>query len=262
MKVLSLILLSTVFLVGGCDDGRVDSSGCQVKEPAAMADSNDKIVVLVFDDGTVSQYKAGKLLCEYGFGGTFFISEADFKFHDDPKMNWTQIKELHDIGLEIGNHTYTHFDTTKLSKEDFFKELKGIEDLCESHDIPKPVTMAYPGYHANDTVAGYMKEAGYLYAREGGGAAFDPQTDDPHRMPTCASYSVPSEDGRLDPPGDTMQYFIDCVSLAKDGKVAVVTYHGIPDMHNVEVALFKQHLDYLKNNDYTCIAMRDIHLYR
>jgi len=42
MKVLSLILLSTVFLVGGCNDGRVASSGYQVKEPAAMADSNDK----------------------------------------------------------------------------------------------------------------------------------------------------------------------------------------------------------------------------
>ena len=118
--------------------------------------------------------------------------------------------------------------------------------------------MAYPGYHANDTVAGYMKEAGYLYAREGGARAFDPQTDNPHRLPTCAAYSVPSKDGKLDPPGDTMQYFIDCVSQAKDGKVAVVTYHGIPDMDNVEVSLFKQHLDYLKDNGYTCIAMRDI----
>jgi len=220
--------------------------------------------VLVFDDGTNSQYQAAQMLESYGFGGTFFISEADFNFPGDPKMSWAQIKNLHDRDFEIGNHTYTHYDTTTLTKEVFTSEVMRLEHLCLANDIPRPRNFAYPGFASNATVAGWLGELGYDFARTGGAWPYDPVSDDPLKMPTCGAFGafVVITGETFPPPGDTMQYFINSVSQAQAGNVVVMTYHGIPGMDNPQTSMFKSHLDYLLANGYTCIPMRDIHLYR
>ena len=61
------------------------------------------IVVLTFDDATESQRSVvGPLLKKYGFGATFYVCEFP-GFEDKTKyMTWEQIRELSDMGFEIG----------------------------------------------------------------------------------------------------------------------------------------------------------------
>jgi hypothetical protein len=217
----------------------------------------DRCVVMTFDDGTVSQLKAAAMLKKYGFGATFFISDMDFNFENDPKLRWEQIRQLHEDGFEIASHTDTHPDVRKLCREEFISELDGIEKKCWRQGIPQPINFAYPGYHESKEAAQMLQERGYRFARAGGCRAYDPKRDDPFAVPTCGNWGVPKND-RFPPPGDTMGYFIESVMRSRDGKVVVLTYHGIPEMDNAENSLFKSHLDYLRDNGYTVIAMKDL----
>jgi len=217
----------------------------------------DRLVVMTLDDGTCSQAAAGELLKEYGFGATFFISDADFKFPGDDKLNWQQIRKLSDDGFEIGSHTYTHPDVTKLSDEKFIYELKQLEQLCVDNGIAVPRTFAYPGYHVSRKAANVLKRKGYLFARGGSHVPYDPSVDNSMMIPTCASWSVLDDDKFL-PPGNTMDYFVSSVRLARDGKIVVLTFHGVSGMGDPQTSLFKRYLDYLKENNYSVIAMRDL----
>jgi peptidoglycan/xylan/chitin deacetylase (PgdA/CDA1 family) len=66
----------------------------------------DKLVVLTFDDGSISQLRvAGPLLRELGFGATFFLTEG-LKIPEDRMlpadertfMTWEEVRELHTLG--------------------------------------------------------------------------------------------------------------------------------------------------------------------
>ena len=74
----------------------------------AAAAQSDKTVVLTFDDAVKSHRTVvAPLLKKLGFGATFFVSH---KWMTDPEyfMTWEEIAELHGMGFEIGNHSWTH----------------------------------------------------------------------------------------------------------------------------------------------------------
>ena len=82
--------------------------------PAVRKPIPDRLVVLTFDDSAKSHYTIARpLLREYGFGATFFITEGfDFKDNKKDYMTWEEIRELHQDGFEIGNHTRDHLGIT------------------------------------------------------------------------------------------------------------------------------------------------------
>ena len=104
----------------------------------------DKLVVLTFDDGSISQLRvAGPLLKELGFGATFFITEG-LKIPEDNMlpaeertfMTWEEVRELHDMGegqFEVANHTKTHRGVAKLSHEELTQELRAIDRRAAAH---------------------------------------------------------------------------------------------------------------------------------
>ena len=70
----------------------------------------DKTVVLTFDDSVKSHRTfVAPLLEEYGFGATFFVTHL---WMDDTNnfMTWADVGDLHEMGFEIGNHSWTHAD--------------------------------------------------------------------------------------------------------------------------------------------------------
>src|SRR5207249_4149664 len=70
----------------------------------------DKLVVLTFDDAVKSHRTlVAPLLKELGFGATFFVTH---KWMDDRTnfMTWEEIADIHQMGFEIGNHSWTHAD--------------------------------------------------------------------------------------------------------------------------------------------------------
>ncbi len=100
-KVFTLILLFGIFIsnIGECYS-------------QSLIPIPKKIVVLTFDDGCISNSEfVAPLLEEYGFGATFFFTDAflkDESLNDENYMTWDDALKIHNAGFEIGNHTQNH----------------------------------------------------------------------------------------------------------------------------------------------------------
>ncbi|MFA5328698.1 MAG: polysaccharide deacetylase family protein [Prolixibacteraceae bacterium] len=215
----------------------------------------DRLIVLTFDDATASQYSnVAPLLKKFGFGATFFVCEFPPNFKDTSKyMNWRQIRELDQMGFEIANHTRNHPAVSKLTPEKFLKQLNYIERKCDSMNIARPETFAYPGYSLSLQVINVLQEKGYQFARAGGGRAYDPLTDHPLLIPSWAMNS------------ENKVQIRNALQEAKNGKIVVLTIHGVPDVEhpwvNTPQELFEDYLKYFAENKFNVIALRDLKEY-
>jgi peptidoglycan/xylan/chitin deacetylase (PgdA/CDA1 family) len=227
----------------------------------------DKLAVLTFDDSAKSHAAyVAPLLKKLGFGATFFITEGfDFPTNKTGYMTWEEIAGLNEMGFEIGNHTARHANAATQTREALAADLELVERRCLEHGIPKPVSFAYPGNGIGGIVVEVLKERGYRLARRGGapefpyeggqGIAFDPRKHEPLSIPSAG-------DAR---PAWHLEDFVRAVSQAKDGRIAVVQFHGVPDREHpwvsTEPELFERYLSYLKDNGYTVMALRDVAKY-
>ncbi|MES2238961.1 MAG: polysaccharide deacetylase family protein [Bacteroidota bacterium] len=215
----------------------------------------DKLVVLSFDDAPISHYTiVAPLLKKYGFKATFFVCEFPPNFSDNSKyMNWTQIKKLDRMGLEIGNHTQSHAHVNKLSKEKFIQQLQYIENKCDSLKIKKPRSFAYPGYDFSLDAITTLQEQNYILARAGGSRVYNPLEDNPFLIPSWATNASNKEQ------------IMAALQQAKDGKIVILTIHGVPDIEhpwvNTPPELFQEYLEYLKKNHFKVIGLRDLGKY-
>jgi peptidoglycan/xylan/chitin deacetylase (PgdA/CDA1 family) len=234
------------------------------RQPALVP---DKLVVLTFDDSAKSHAAyVAPLLKKLGFGATFFITEGfDFPTNKIGYMTWDEIAGLHEMGFEIGNHTAHHANAAEQTPEALTADLELIEQRCREHGIPRPSSFAYPGNGIGGIVIDALKEKGYRLARRGGapefpyeggqGTAFDPGRHDPLSIPSAG-------DAR---PAWKLGDFVRAVSQAKEGKIAVLQFHGVPDREHpwvsTEPEQFQAYMSYLKDNGYTVIALRDVAKY-
>jgi len=215
----------------------------------------NNLVVLTFDDATASQYSVvAPLLKQFGFGATFFVCEFPSKLKDSMiYMNWRQIKELGKMGFEVANHTRTHAAVSKLTKAQLTEELNYIERKCDSLGIEKPSSFAYPGYSLSTPVIETLKEKGYKFARAGGSRAYDPTIDCPLLVPSWAMNAT------------NKQQITGAFDEAKDGRIVVLTIHGVPDVEhpwvNTPPELFKEHLQYLADHHFKVISLSDLNNY-
>ena len=107
----------------------------------------NKLVVLTFDDGCKSQATfVAPILKQYGFGATFYITEGlGFLKNKEAYMTWEEVRELHDAGFEIGNHTRHHRNVAQQSDRELKDDLQYIDERCEAAGISQPTTFCYPG---------------------------------------------------------------------------------------------------------------------
>jgi len=130
----------------------------------------DKLVVLTFDDASKSHHSVARpLLLKHRFGATFFVTEGwDFATNKRDYMTWEEIKQLHDDGFDIGNHTVDHMSVTDKTLRDLPAQLRGIDARCQRYGITKPVTFAYPGNSITKEALTVLKDHGIRFARRGG----------------------------------------------------------------------------------------------
>ncbi len=224
----------------------------------------DKLVVLTFDDSVASLHgNVRPILREAGFGATFFITEGfSFLTNKADYMTWSQIRELHDAGFEIGNHTRDHLGITDQTVGRLSEQLEGIAARCREHGIPQPVTFAWPGNAWTPAAFDVLKRHGILFARRGGapeypyeegrGFAVKPGSDHPLLLPSAG-------DAR---PKWALADLIRAAEQARDGRVAILQFHGVPDTAHDWVSSsqqnFEAYLKYLKLEGYRVIALRDL----
>lgn len=227
----------------------------------------DKLVVLTFDDSSKSHFTVARpLLKKHGFGATFFITEGfDFPTNKRDYLTWEEIAQLHQDGFEIGNHTRDHLAVSKKTLRDLPAQLRGINERCKEHGIPQPVSFAYPGNGIDPAAFPILRDLGIRFARRGGapeypyaagrGFAFEPGKDHPLLLPSAG-------DAR---PHWTVADLEKAVSQARDGRIAVLQFHGVPDTAhewvNTPREKFAAYVNYLAEHQYKVIALRDLAKY-
>lgn len=135
-----------------------------------------KTVVITFDDGYLDNFQhAGPILQENGFRATIFcvskktggLSDwtTDPVWSGLPLMDKGHLRELHRLGFEIGSHSRTHPDLSRLPVSEAREEIEGsrrdLEDLLGT----SVETFCYPYGAFSEATIELVRGAGYRYAR-------------------------------------------------------------------------------------------------
>ena len=204
----------------------------------------EKLVALTFDDGCASGYTViAPILKSFGFGGSFYVCDFDsFRTRKDWYLTWRQMKALAEEGFEIRNHTTGHAGGAAIGS------FLSMEDDLLANNVPKPTTIAWPVYQVNTRTYPDLAANGYIFGRGGHNRPYRPTVDHPFDVPSMG--------------GGTVEEFVRNARQATGGKIVVITFHGVPDMEHpavgLEPATFKVMMQYLKDNHYRAIALRDL----
>ncbi|UCZ55339.1 polysaccharide deacetylase family protein [Bacillus shivajii] len=91
-------------------------------------DANERVVLLTIDDAP-ENYGAemARILHELDAGAIFFVNGHFLKSEEGKE----QLKEIHELGFEIGNHTMTHANLSHITEEEQINEIVELNDLVE-----------------------------------------------------------------------------------------------------------------------------------
>jgi peptidoglycan/xylan/chitin deacetylase (PgdA/CDA1 family) len=114
-----------------------------------------RTVVITFDDGYRSVYdEAFPVLRQYGMTATVFLTIGDSDasapagrlpaLGGREMLSWSEIREMHALGMEIGAHTLTHPDLTRLPRARVEVELRDSKDRIEDALSAPVECFAYP----------------------------------------------------------------------------------------------------------------------
>lgn len=109
----------------------------------------EHVIALTFDDGPHPKYtnEILDLLKEYDVKATFFVlGKLAEAYPDIIKRQWKE-------GHEIGNHTYSHIDTKKVTKEVLLEEYEKTQNIIFELTNNKPKLFRPPyGSFNNNTI--------------------------------------------------------------------------------------------------------------
>ncbi len=226
----------------------------------------DKLIVLTFDDANASDYHTvAPILKQHGFNATFYVTSG--WVGSEKRLTWDDVRKLHELGFEIGNHSVTHPNFLDRSEDQFRAEVTGFDQACIQHGILKATSFGYPGSHFDRRMVRVLNELGYTTARRGSdpeaqwsddggiGIAYEPGLDDPFLVPGAFTRGSGFADS---------QGLLDAINMANNGKISVLIYHGVPDLFphcSTSVERFKADMQMLKDQGCTVISMRDLSSY-
>ncbi len=141
IKALVIFMSAAVILsIGIFAPGMNSVFGEDRKLPIYSVDTKDKKVAISFDCAWGNEHTKPILdiLDQYNVKTTFFMVKfwAE-KFPED-------VLEIHNRGHEIGNHSSTHPNMSKLSIDDIKKELQGAEEAITNITGQKPTVFRPP----------------------------------------------------------------------------------------------------------------------
>lgn len=119
-----------------------------------------KPLVITFDDGYEdNQRMAVPLLRKYGFHGIIFVITDNIG--KPGYLTWEQMKAVQERAINIGSHTMTHANLTKLDAEELAKELQNSKAALEKGLGTRVDYIAYPHGGVNARVIAAARAAGY-----------------------------------------------------------------------------------------------------
>lgn len=251
--------------------------------------TNDKAVILNFDDGRKSQFTYAKpILDKYDFKATFYIV-CNYIENKPGFMDWKEVKQLYNEGHDIGSHGMNHRDLSNLTKKEIKFELANSKECLKDHGIDV-TSFAYP-FNKGSNDKGVIKILSKYY--DLGRTASDPlaflHCDGNSRQTDCSTYS---KDGKVnyankysiwgwshDLKRKTNSYndealfdkFVEVVNSQSDYNrkgsieaIPIIIYHRAGDTdpqavnYNTGLELLEKEMRYLHDNNFQVITMRDL----
>ena len=108
--------------------------------------NKDKLIALTFDDGpNHNTINVLNILEKYNISATFFILGTNID------GNEKIIKRMNELGMEIGNHMYSHSITTRLSNDKIKEEINKTDELVYNiiGKYPSLIRPSYGIYNKN-----------------------------------------------------------------------------------------------------------------
>ena len=140
----------------------------------------ERPVVLTFDDGYGDFYtQALPLLKRNGFTATLFQTTGWVGKEDEAirMMNWRELAEAEQAGIEIGAHTRTHPQLDQLPEKALYEELYASKSALEDNLGLKIPGLAYPYGYSNAKVRQLARDLGHDYAYAVGNALSSSEAD-------------------------------------------------------------------------------------
>jgi peptidoglycan/xylan/chitin deacetylase (PgdA/CDA1 family) len=120
-------------------------------------------VIITFDDGDISVYTAAfPIMQKYGLTGVTYI--VGNYMDTDGYMTPDQLKELLAAGWELGSHSRSHRDLTRLEPAVQRMEIVEARRVLQRATGSPVLTFAYPYGIMNPGVGDYVHFAGYIAA--------------------------------------------------------------------------------------------------
>jgi len=136
-------------------------SGCKVSSIKSAHNALEDTIVLTFDDGWMSHYiTVYPLLKKHNISATFFIT-TDFIGRKD-YVTWEQLSEMIEGGMDIGSHSVTHPNFTKIDKIEAFKEAFDSKKILEERLGVKVNSFSFPGGYYDKKTVSLVKDCGYV----------------------------------------------------------------------------------------------------
>jgi peptidoglycan/xylan/chitin deacetylase (PgdA/CDA1 family) len=153
--------------------------------PAAERPSRRPTVSITFDDGHEDNHRfALPSLKHHGLSATFFLAIGLMEKNPDVvdrfkrlrrsdydairPMEWGQVRELIDEGMDIGAHSYSHRNFVRLERSELRYELVAAKQVIEDRLSRQVTSFAYPfgkpRIHFTDEAAEMVRGAGYRLA--------------------------------------------------------------------------------------------------
>lgn len=161
-SVVVIALLLVILLIGivyflNLGRGVLNVFAPQRRLPIYSVEASEKVVAISFDAAWGDEFTDDILdtLDKYNVKTTFFL----VGFWVDKYPDW--VKEMHERGHEVGNHSSTHPHMSKLSKADIAKELKVTGDKIFEITGVQPTVFRPPFGDYNNLLIETAEELGY-----------------------------------------------------------------------------------------------------
>jgi peptidoglycan/xylan/chitin deacetylase (PgdA/CDA1 family) len=126
----------------------------------------ERPVVVTFDDGYADFYShALPLLKQHDLTATIFMTTGWIGVEGVAKrmLNWTQLAEVAEYGIEIGAHTCKHPQLDQLRERELREELSVSRSLLEDKLGFAVPGLAYPFGYSSRKVRQVARDLGYAY---------------------------------------------------------------------------------------------------
>ena len=234
--------------------------------------SNQKVVILTFDDGYKSQYSNAKpILDKYGFKATFSIV-CNYVGNGDNRMTWEEIKSLRQEGHDIASHTMNHDDLSKLPPQTVEYEVAQSKQCLLDQGI-NPKSFAYPFNGGSDdpTVLNIVASHYDLARTATGPLAFLSCGDDSEC--TTNKYSIMGWSHDSEKKNNAyndqqmLDRFVQVVNSQNEyntngvNAVPILIWHKIDNTneeYSTSMDLLEAEMKYLYDNGFTVLTMADL----